>query len=136
VNHATAAQAIPFFNSLLVVTPAEAACEQADLAGQWAMFMYGDNFETADLRFIFGCTAIINRSGRFNSRSHCPSAELRGSFEVNRGCTVVGVFTLRFDDGFNNSCGISAAVTPNHEMISGVAACESSEILMFNMVQK
>jgi hypothetical protein len=68
----------------LVVTPAEAACEQADLAGQWAMFMYGDNFETADLPFIFGCTAIINRSGRFNSRSHCPSAELRGSFEVNR----------------------------------------------------
>jgi hypothetical protein len=48
------------------------------------MFMYGDNFETADLPFIFGCTAIINRSGRFNSRSHCPSAELRGSFEVNR----------------------------------------------------
>jgi hypothetical protein len=40
------------------------------------------------------------------------------------------VFTLRFDDGFNNSCGISAAVTPNHEMISGVAACESGEILM------
>jgi hypothetical protein len=36
----------------LVVTPAEAACEQADLAGQWAMFMYGDNFETAALPFI------------------------------------------------------------------------------------
>jgi hypothetical protein len=72
---------------------------------------------------------------RLRNGSRCVSADLRADLDVTRGCTVSGVITQRFGD-VNINCGISAAVAPNHEVISGVGACDSDDILMFNIIRR
>jgi hypothetical protein len=116
-------------------TTAMAQCDPSDLEGRWALFVYGDNLETADSPFILSCTAILNSNGRFKRGSRCASAELRAALEVNRNCTISGTITLRFNDGPNPSCGVNAAVTQDRQVISGVGACENDDLFMFNMVK-
>jgi hypothetical protein len=121
---------------LAASAPAMARCEPADLEGRWALFIHGDNFETADFPFILGCTAILNKKGRVKSGSRCLSNALRATFEVSQSCTVVGEITLPLGNAPVTDCGISAAVTQSHEMISGVGECENDDIFLFNMVKR
>jgi hypothetical protein len=120
---------------LCLASPALAQnCDPAELSGTWRMFLYGDNFETVDSPFILGCTAILGVQGTFRSGSTCVGNELRADLDVRTNCTIRGVITQRFEDGTTLSCGVSAAVNLGRDFISGVGACENSDIFLFNMI--
>jgi hypothetical protein len=138
---------------LCLASPALADCEPADLKGQWHGFLFG-NFQVSLLPFFLGCTAIISGNGRFRSGSRCDdgsalerlqeqSIDLRANFEVHRNCTVRGVITFRSDAAFFvQDCPLRAVVTPNHEMMTGVANCGASAVrsvfddIMINVVRR
>jgi hypothetical protein len=121
----------------LTATPAMADCTARDLAGRWAAFAYGNTTATdINLARINGCRVFLNNRGRFASESRCPGSDLRGRFEVSNSCVIAGIISQRFGAGGRIDCGISAAATASHEMISGIGACDNGDILIFNMVRR
>jgi hypothetical protein len=112
-------------------------CDPADLRGTWRYFAFGDVFgDIGNFPVLNGCTAILSGRGTFRSGSQCVDSELRANLEIRPNCTIRGVITQTFDDGFAVSCGISAAVTRGRELISGLAACDGDLIFMFNMIRR
>jgi hypothetical protein len=119
---------------------AQEDCDPAELSGTWRYFQLGDiTGDFGNFPFIDGCIAIMSGRGTFRSGSKCVGGDLRANLEIRPNCTIRGVIRHRFDDGGSFECGVSAAVTRDRELISGVAACESElfdPILMFNMVRR
>jgi hypothetical protein len=131
---------------LCLASPALAQedCDPAELRGAWRYFTFSDVFEPPDFNLnlpsVDGCTAVMSSRGTFRSESRCLNSDLRATLDIRSNCTIRGRITQRFDDGGFSECGISAAVTRDRELISGIGICVDDldfvDVLMFNMVRR
>jgi hypothetical protein len=118
---------------LLAASPAAADCTPRDLEGRWALFAHGESFVDGTFPFLLGCRVILNQAARLTRDSACLGGALRGQLEVTKGCTIQGVIELR---EISVDCGISAAVTPDHDVVSGIAACDNGDGFLFNLIRR